>query len=105
MGFCFYVWFGACDVFILGVVTGMEGVKFSVKRYRGLTAVAFFVLAVFLFFRFFKQMTTVLDFLGQISMTPTPSGQIELAPFVYTILMGVIFMIIGLVVYEKRAEI
>ena len=34
-----------------------------------------------------------------------PSGQIELAPFVYTILMGVIFMIIGLVVYEKRAEI
>ena len=92
-------------VFILGVVTGMEGVKFSVKRYRGLTAVAFFVLAVFLFFRFFKQMTTVLDFLGQISMTPTPSGQIELAPFVYTILMGVIFMIIGLVVYEKRAEI
>ena len=30
---------------------------------------------------------------------------IDLAPFVYTILMGVIFMIIGLVVYEKRAEI
>ena len=30
-------------VFILGVVTGMEGVKFSVKRYRGLTAVGFFV--------------------------------------------------------------
>lgn len=92
-------------VFILGLVTGMEGVKFSVKRYRGLTAVVFFAIAVYLFFRFFQQMTMALDFLGQISITPTPSGQIELAPFVYTILMGVIFMIIGLVVYEKRAEI
>ena len=92
-------------VFILGLVTGMEGVKFAVKRYRGLTAVVFFAIAVLLFFRFFKQMTMALDFLGQISITPTPSGQIDLAPFVYTILMGVIFMIIGLVVYEKRAEI
>ena len=92
-------------VFILGLVTGMEGMKFSVKRYRGLVAVAFFAIAVFLFFRFFKQMTMALDFLGQISITPTPSGQIALAPFVYTILMGVIFMIIGLVMYEKRAEI
>ncbi|MDE0553204.1 MAG: hypothetical protein OXI24_03245 [Candidatus Poribacteria bacterium] len=92
-------------VFILGVVTGMEGVKFSVKQYRGLTAVVFFAIAVFLFFRFFNQMTIALNFLGQISITPTPSGQIELAPFVYTILMGVVFMIIGLVVYEKRAEI
>ena len=92
-------------VFILGLVTGMEGIKFSVKRYRGLTAVAFFAIAVFLFFRFFKQMTTALDFLGQIEILPTPSAQIALAPFVYTILMGVLFMIIGLVVYEKRAEI
>ena len=92
-------------VFILGLVTGMEGIKFSVKRYRGLTAVAFFAIAVFLFFRFFKQMTTALDFLGQIEILPTPSAQIALAPFVYTILMGIIFMIIGLVVYEKRAEI
>ena len=92
-------------VFILGLVTGMEGVKFSVKRYRGLVAVAFFAIAVFLFFRFFKQMTMALDFLGQIEILPTPSAQIALAPFVYTILMGIIFMIIGLVIYEKRAEI
>ncbi len=92
-------------VFILGLVTGMEGVKFSVKRYRGLVAVAFFAVAVFLFFRFFQQMTIALDFLGQIEILPTPSAQIALAPFVYTILMGVIFMIIGLVMYEKRAEI
>lgn len=72
-------------IFILGVVIGMEGVKFAVKRYRGLTAVAFFILAVFVYGRLLPQ-----D---------------DWSPFVYTILMGVIFMIIGLVVYEKRAEI
>ena len=92
-------------VFILGLVTGMEGIKFSVKRYRGLTAVAFFALAVFLYIRFFQQGKMALDFLGQISILPTPSGQIAWAPFVYTILAGIIFMIIGLVMYEKRAEI
>ena len=92
-------------VFILGLVTGMEGIKFSVKRYRGLAAVAFFALAVFLYIRFFQQGKMALDFLGQIEILPTPSAQIALAPFVYTILMGVIFMIIGLVMYEKRAEI
>ena len=104
-------------IFILGVVTGMEGVKFAVKRYRGLVAIAFFILAMFLYGRLFSQGKELFEFFGQISMSlpavfaielaPSPPAEltIELAPFVYTILMGVIFMIIGLVVYEKRAEI
>ena len=92
-------------VFIFGVVTGMEGVKFAVKRYRGLVAVAFFILSTFLFGRLFQQGASTLDFLGQISMSPPAEFAIDLGGFVYTILMGVIFMIIGLVVYEKRAEI
>ncbi len=41
-------------IFIFGVVTGMEGVKFAVKRYRGLTAVAFFLLSTFLYGRLFQ---------------------------------------------------
>ncbi len=92
-------------IFIFGVVTGMEGVKFAVKRYRGLTAIVFFVLSTFLYGRLFQQGKEFFEFSGQISMTPPVPFTIELAPFVYTILMGVIFMIIGLVVYEKRAEI
>ena len=36
-------------IFIFGIVTGMEGVKFSVKRYRRLAAVASFIFI----FRFF----------------------------------------------------
>ena len=91
-------------VFIFGLVIGMEGVKFSVKQYRGLTAVTFFLVAVFLYIGFFQQMTMALDFLGQISISST-IGPIKLSSFVYTILVGVIFMIIGLVMYEKRAEI
>ncbi len=91
--------------FILGVVTGMEGVKFAVKRYRGLVAVSFFILAVFLYGRLFSQGKAFFEFSGQISVSVPAPFAIDLAPFVYTILMGVIFMIIGLVVYEKRAEI
>jgi len=92
-------------IFILGVVTGMEGVKFSVKRYRGLTAVAFFAIAVFLYGWLFPEGTEFFESSGQISMSPPAEFTIDLAPFIYTILMGVIFMVIGLVVYEKRAEI
>ena len=92
-------------IFILGVVTGMEGVKFAVKRYRGLVAVVFFVLAMFLYGRLFSQGKELFEFFGQISMSPPAEFAIDVGPFVYTILMGVIFMIIGLVVYEKRAEI
>ena len=92
-------------IFIFGVVTGMEGVKFAVKRYRGLTAVAFFVLSTFLYGRLFQQGAKSLDFLGQISMSPPAEFTIHLGSVVYTILIGVVFMIIGLVVYEKRAEI
>ena len=92
-------------VFIFGVVIGMEGVKFAVKRYRGLTAVAFFVLSTFLYGRLFQQGKEFFEFSGQISMSPPAEFTIDVGPFVYTILMGVIFMIIGLVVYEKRAEI
>ena len=91
-------------VFILGLVTGMEGVKFAVKRYRGLTAVVFSIFAVFVYGRLFRQGEQALDFLGEISVFDH-LPPIDLAPFVYTILMGVVFMIIGLVVYEKRAEI
>ncbi len=90
-------------IFIFGLVTGMEGVKFAVKRYRGLTVVAFFLVSVFLYGQLFQQGERAFEFLGQISMPPF--GVVNVALCVYTILTGVIFMIIGLVMYEKRAEI
>ena len=92
-------------VFILGVVTGMEGVKFAVKRYRGLAATGFFIFSMFLYIQLFQKGKEFFEFLGEISMSVPAPFTIDLAPFIFTILMGIIFMIIGLVVYEKRAEI
>ena len=77
--------------------------KFAVKRYRGLTAIAFCLVSIFLYGRLFQQGERAFEFLGQIAMPPF--GDANVAHFVYTILMGIIFMIIGLVMYEKRAEI
>ncbi|MDP6039380.1 MAG: hypothetical protein QGG64_12575 [Candidatus Latescibacteria bacterium] len=98
-------------VLVFGLVTGMEGVKYSVKQYRGLTAAAFFIGALYLFGRFAHQATEMLDFLGKIPIqiqhnhtTITYQG-IGVAPFAYMILSGVMLLIIGLAVYEKRAEI
>ena len=96
-------------MFIFGIVTGMEGVKFSVKRYRRLAAVASFIL--FLSFGFF--ILQGLSVFKSLLMPILPFAYSESTIFLktsvdiyfFTILMGIIFMIIGLVMYEKRAEI
>ena len=96
-------------IFIFGIVTGMEGVKFSVKRYRRLAAVASFIL--FLSFGFF--ILQGLSVFKSSLMPMLPFAYNESAIFLetsvdlyfFSILMGVIFMILGLVMYEKRAEI
>ena len=96
-------------IFIFGIVTGMEGVKYSVKRYQRLAAIASFIF-FFLFGLFTLQGLSVFtNFL----MPILPFGynkslifiETSVAPYFYTVLMGIIFMIIGLVMYEKRAEI
>ena len=96
-------------IFIFGIVTGMEGVKYSVKRYRRLAAVASFLF--FLFFSFFtlQGLSVFTSFL--MPMLPFAYGkslifiETNVTPYLSIILTGVIFMIIGLVMYEKRAEI
>ncbi len=96
-------------IFIFGIVMGVEGVKFSVKRYRRLAAVASFV--VFLFYSFFtlQGLSVFASFL--VPMLPVShnigfiSMETNVMPYFSIILTGIIFMIIGLVMYEKRAEI
>ena len=96
-------------IFIFGIVIGMEGVKFSVKRYRRLAAVASFL--VFFLFGFFALEGLRVFAILQMQVLPfTYNGrfiflEMSVAPYFYTVLMGIIFMIIGLVMYEKRAEI
>ena len=96
-------------IFIFGIVIGMEGVKFSVKRYRRLAAVASFF--VFFLFGFFAlEGLRVFTILQMQALPFTYNGRFifietSVAPYFYTILTGIIFMILGLVMYEKRAEI
>ncbi len=96
-------------IFIFSIVTGMEGVKFSVKRYRRLAAVVSFL--VFFLFGFFALEGLRIFTILQVQALPfTYNGRFifmetSVAPYFYAILVGVIFMIIGLVMYEKRAEI
>ena len=96
-------------IFIFGIVIGMEGVKFSVKRYRRLAAIASFIL--FLSFGFF--ILQGLSVFKSSLMPILPFAYSESTIFLktsvdiyfFSILMGIIFMIIGLVMYEKHAEI
>ena len=96
-------------IFIFGIVTGMEGVKYSVKRYRRLAAVASFV--VFLFFSFFTLQGLSVFTSFMMPMLPFAYGkslifiETSIMPYLSIILTGIIFMILGLVMYEKRAEI
>ena len=90
-------------VFIFGIVVGMEGVKVSVKRYRKLAAVVSFVLFLLFYFFTIQGMPVFTILLGPV--IPFVFFKTSVAPFIYTILIGILFLIIGLVMYEKRAEI
>ena len=98
-------------IFIFGIVIGMEGVKFSVKRYRRLTAVASFFVFFLVGFFTLQGLRVFTSFLMPMLPYPHTGSFISMYigtgidPYLYTTLTGIIFMIIGLVMYEKRAEI
>ncbi len=95
---------------ILALVTAMEGVKFTVHRYRGLMALVFFGSSIFLFGRFFESSIKFLSFLGRYKpMSFWQSGPLspglDLAICAYPMLVIVLLMGIGLWLFEKRVEI
>lgn len=98
-------------ILIFGIVIGMEGVKFSVKRYRRLTAVASFFVFFLVGFFTLQGLRVFTSFLMPMLPYPHTGSFISMYigtgidPYLYTTLTGIIFMIIGLVMYEKRAEI
>lgn len=92
-------------VFILGLVTAIEGVKYAVKRYRGLTAVVFFLISMYLYIRAADFGKMVFEFSEHLPLPRLVDTIIDEPSLVYTTLAGIIFLIIGLVAYEKRAEI
>ena len=106
LGFTVYL------VLILGFVTAMEGVKFTVKRFRRLAAVGFWLGSMFLYFWFYRQVVNVLGFLGDFEIWSVLDGQMVMAvsevawaSFVYPALFGVLMLGVGLALFEKHVEI
>jgi hypothetical protein len=99
-------------IMMLGFVTAMEGVKFTVKRFQRLVSVAFFFVALYFYVWFYWQIVGILDFFGTFQIDTVMNGQdvmvvgeIALAIFFYPALVGVLFLVFGLALFEKYVEI
>ena len=96
---------------LLAVVTVMEGVKFSVRRFQGSAALLFFGGTVYLYARFYRMVTDALDFLGPFELRRTfwtggsMQGFPEWSHLAYPFLVFTLLIIIGLWLFEKRVEI
>lgn len=97
---------------MLGFVTGMEGVKFTVKQYRRLTAVGFWVFSMFCYFWFYGYFIGFLDFLGVFEVDSVMNGQVMMgiaqfawASFLYPAFFGGCLLVLGLLLFERHVEI
>ncbi len=80
---------------LLGLVSGMEGIRFSVSRFRGPVSVASFILGLYLFS---KLMMPFLNAVGNVL-------DVGLAIAVYSMIAGLVYLVLGLYLFEKYAEI
>lgn len=80
---------------LLGIVGGMEGVKWTVRRFRGLISVGFFLFSLYVY----------RSFMGMFYDLATPYLQGGTALAVYSVLAGLVFLGIGLVLFEQYVEV
>lgn len=82
-------------VLSLGVVTAVEGAKYTVVRLRGLVTAASFVLCVILYL-------TMAGYFVYCLQGVLPAGPALMS---YTVLSGLVYLLIGLFLFEKFVEI
>ena len=80
---------------LLGLVSCIEGVKFSVRRFRGLLSIASFVMGLY-FYSYF--MTPFLGLFRDVL-----DGGLAIAG--YSIIAGLFYLVLGLFLFERFAEI
>lgn len=96
---------------LMGIVSGMEGLKFTFKRFRGGVTVGVFALSCYLYGRLVKPAVKALDSLeGYKFLIASGEGVAKYAemplPWIaYTVGFGLICWIIGLILFEKYVEI
>jgi hypothetical protein len=106
LGFAVYL------VLILGFVTAMEGVKFTVKRFQRLAAVGFWLVSMYFYVWFHGLAVGNLSFLGKFQIDSVMDGQVMMAVssvawagFAYPVLVGLVLLVLGLGLFEKYVEI
>ena len=97
-------------LFLLSIVTVMEGVKFSVRRFQGLAALASFGGTIYFYARFYKMIVGWLSFLGKYDTAAfwaegSMKDIMDLAQLAYPFLAATVLLIVGLWLFEKRVEI
>ena len=101
----------AVVVLLLGMVTGMEGLKFAVRRARRTITIGSFAVSCYLYAKLMRPATGALDFLAgheiplMVGDEWVKSAPMPLPWVAYTVLAGVAFAALGLMLYEKYVEI
>ena len=95
---------------LLALVTAMEGLKFSVRRFQGLAALTFFGGMIYLYARSYTTAVDSLSFLGRYN-TVVFLGEgsmkvvMQLSHLAYPFLAFTVLLFAGLWLFEKRVEI
>ena len=105
-------WYFMILLLLMGIATAMSGLKLLVRRFQGLIMTAFFAGSLYLYGRLLKAIT---DVVGKKNIGGNPieivigNGEIEHIPSLlpvgyFTILFGLLFLGIGILLYERYAE-
>ena len=99
---------------LLGMVTGMEGLKFAANRCRRTVTIGAFAVSFYLYAKLMRPAAEALDFLGgyeiPLLVTGVSREWVNSAPMplpwaAYTLLAGLAFAGVGIFLYEKYVEI
>ena len=80
---------------LLGIVCGMEGIKFAVKRFRGLVAAGFFVGGLYLY-------SQIVGVFFQILAPEWAGGMIVVSSSIFS---GFLYLGLGLFLFERYVEL
>lgn len=105
------MWFLGLSLLFLGLITGMEGFRFSFKRRRGYAAAGFLLVFAYVFGKVLEPGVKALGVLGQYRFDSVkPDGQVffhamELSWVAFPALSGLLLLLLGLYLLHRYVEI
>ena len=104
-------WYLSVLLLLLGIVSCLEGLKFSVKRWRRLVSAGFLVFCFYFLMRVMRPAIEALSFLGEyqiafIDLDGAVSYQgVNLSWFAFPLLCGSLLLFLGLYLFDRYVEI